>query len=166
MINSCVQLLIFSVSLYGVHGLHTNASHRCGWGFGAAHNLGAFNKSVGAKGCASKALGDWACGTYDDEYAIMWSDDPGDDCFCCIPGDKGFELEEWAFSDVIYFKKTDFQNGIASPMWDFVPHEWVAPYILGVVVFVVMLMTCYTVQRVYKMWSGTPNFKTVSMEME
>ena len=96
----------------------------------------------------------------------MWSEVTGEDCYCCKTGSKGFEIQEIAGWDVIFFNKYDFQDGNASPMWDFVPREWVAKYILGVVVFVVMLMTCYTVQRVYKMWSGTPNFKTVSMEME
>ena len=107
----------------------------------------------------------------------MWSDshqyDASWGCRCCettLNENWGY----WYFNtkpnetwDVYHFLDSNSNVTLSSnhdvPIlsWDFVSYEWAAPYALGILVFVTMVMTCVTVQRVCKQTKGDTKYKTV-----
>ena len=69
---------------------------------------------------------------------------------------------------MIYFTEEDLQdfkeNGIPMLSWDFVSYEWIIPYVLGILVFVVIVMTCITAQRVCQQMKGNTKYQKVVFE--
>ena len=95
----------------------------------------------------------------------MWSDSHQYDawwgCRCCETDEIGFKVKPNENWDVHYFLDIDSQNDVPMLSWDFVSYEWATPYVLGLLVFVTMVMTCVTAQRVCKQTKGDTKYKTV-----
>lgn len=109
------------------------------------------------------------------DKAIMWRDsttdpDAGRVCRCCQRDRIGlFQVDANPNWNVTWFNAHDMRRvGDATPMWNVGPYQGVGQLhevAFGVLVFVVILMTCFTVQRVYKMGWGAPKSSFKPMEV-